>query len=126
MASRAIYEGATADAAASVSAVEGAAGPGAGCLFYPSPLSGGAMPIGFHGHEVASADSGDLFCNHLFEMLDVLAVEVGADPLDEFHFAQGAIRFNDGALGVDPLRLDSIQPRTLDRQSADQDSYSAF
>ena len=59
-------------------------------------------------------------------MLDVLAVEVGADPLDEFHFAQGAIRFNDGALGVDPLRLDSIQPRTLDRQSADQDSYSAF
>src|ERR671914_676796 len=73
-----------------------------------------------------SADSDDLFCNHLFEMLDVLAVEVGADPLDEFHFAQGAIRFNDGALGVDPLRLDSIQPRTLDRQSADRDSYSAF
>src|ERR671914_1499789 len=64
-----------------------------------------------HAWTAASADSGDLFCNHLFEMLDVLAVEVGADPLDEFHFAQGAIRFNDGALGVDPLRLDSIQPR---------------
>jgi hypothetical protein len=55
---------------------------------------------------VASADSGDLFCNHLFEMLDVLAVEVSADPLDEFHFAQGAIQFNDGALGVDPLASD--------------------
>ena len=25
-------------------------------VFYPSPSSGGAMPIGFHGHEVARGD----------------------------------------------------------------------
>ena len=73
---------------------------------------------------VTSAGSRDLFCNRLFKMLNILAREIGADTPDEFCFAQKPIRFGDCPLGVNPLWLDSIQPRALDRQLADQDSHA--
>src|SRR5205823_13692763 len=59
-------------------------------------------------------------------MLNILAREIGADTPDEFCFAQEPIRFGDCPLGVDPLWLDSIQPRALDRQLADQDSHATL
>jgi hypothetical protein len=43
-----------------------------------------------------------------------------------FCFAQEPIRFGDCPLGVDPLWLDSIQPRILERQLADQDSHATL
>jgi hypothetical protein len=76
--------------------------------------------------EVLNAGSRDLFCNHLFKMLNILAREIGADTPDEFCFAQEPIRFGDCPLGVNPLWLDSIQPRALDRQLADQDSHATL
>ena len=75
---------------------------------------------------LASAGSRDLFCNRLFKMLNILAREIGADTPDEFCFAQEPIRFSDCPLGVDPLWLDSIQPRALDRQLAEQDSHATL
>lgn len=59
-------------------------------------------------------------------MLNILAREVGADTPHEFCFAQEPIWFGDCPLGVDPLWLDSIQPRALDRQLADQDSHATL
>jgi hypothetical protein len=58
-------------------------------------------------------------------MLNVLAVEIGADTADEFGFAQEAPRFDHGPLGVNPVRFDSIQPGTLDRQLTDDDPHAA-
>jgi hypothetical protein len=59
-------------------------------------------------------------------MLNILAREIGADTPDEFCFVQEPIRFGNCPLGVDPLWLDSIQPRALDRQLADQDSHATL
>jgi hypothetical protein len=59
-----------------------------------------------------------------FKMLNILACEIGADTSDEFCFAQEPIRFGDCPLGVDLLWRDSIQPRALERQLADQDSHA--
>src|ERR671915_1571400 len=73
---------------------------------------------------VPNAGSRNLFCNRLFKMLNILAREVGADTPNELCFAQEPIRFGDCPLGMDPLWLDSIQPRALDRQLADQDSHA--
>src|SRR5919109_4118691 len=84
----------------------------------------GNLPALRSRHKAPSAGSRDLFCNRLFKMLNILAREVGADTPDEFCFAQEPIRFGDCPLGVDPLWLDSIQPRALDRQLADQDSHA--
>src|SRR5919204_2652931 len=108
MASRAIYGGATANAAASVSAVEGAGGPGAGGLFYPSPSSGGAMPIGFHGHEVAKGDDwrGCISASVLPLCADLLELEGYRDCVfrdlrgAEWGFAGGAVAVRGGALGT--------------------------
>src|SRR3982750_1855111 len=79
------------------------------------------VPDIIHEELSASAGSRDLFCNRLFKMLNILAREIGTDTPDEFCFAQEPIRFGDCPLGVDPLWLDSIQPRALDGQLADQD-----
>src|SRR5512134_3308228 len=78
----------------------------------------------FFGVPVASAVSRDLFCNDLLKMLNILAVEIGADTADELGFAQEGPRFDHGPLGVNPVRFDSIQPGTLDRQLTDDDPHA--
>jgi len=69
---------------------------------------------------VLSAISRDLLCNDLMKRLDVLAVPLGAEPLHEVGLGSAAIRCNDRSLGVNPLGLDPIPPRALDRQATDE------
>src|SRR5512134_3673591 len=55
---------------------------------------------------------------------DVLAVEVGADPFTQFGLGQEVLRFNDRALGMNPVRLNPIQPRALNRQWTDHNPHA--
>jgi hypothetical protein len=46
--------------------------------------------------------------------------ESGTNSLGQFVHGQAAIRFENAALGVEPLGFDGIEPGTLDGQSANQ------
>src|SRR4051794_5762013 len=62
--------------------------------------------------DAASAGSLDLLC----ETLQLFAAVVAADPVLDLRRRQLPIRLDDGALAVDPLRLDRVEPRGLHRQ----------
>ncbi len=51
----------------------------------------------------------------------VLTAEDGTDPIGEFLGAEQAVGLDHFALGVDPARLDRVEPGTLDRQVAGDD-----
>lgn len=53
----------------------------------------------------------------------VQTTETCADPLRDLARCQQACRFDDPSLAVQPLRLDQSEPRTLDRQRADDDPH---
>src|SRR5262249_56044634 len=54
------------------------------------------------------------------------ATEIVTRPPLDLRRRQQLLRFDDGTLAVDPLRLDRIEPGTLARQSAHQDAHPAF
>src|SRR5689334_25080684 len=62
----------------------------------------------------------------LGERREVFATEISADPLHGFSRRQFAVRFEDGAFAVHPVRLDAVEPRALDRQGTDHDAHPAF
>jgi hypothetical protein len=54
----------------------------------------------------------------------MLAIENGADPIDQFLGGQRCPRLHDAALAMSPLGFDGIQPGAHGRQATDQDAYT--
>jgi hypothetical protein len=50
---------------------------------------------------------------------------IGAHAVGYLLSGEQARGFDNGALGMDPLGLDRVEPGTLDRQVADQDAHTA-
>src|SRR5690242_17136383 len=85
--------------------------------------SGSQAPSRFRcWREVSSAGSSGILC----EWLVRLAAVVFMDPLLDLRGGQLPLRLDDGALAVEPLRLDRVQPRRLDREVADPDLAPAL
>lgn len=62
----------------------------------------------------------------LCQQFSLLTTKGVTDPLPEFLSSQEPSRFDNGAFPMDPLRLNAVEPRTLDRQPAWNDAHAMF
>src|SRR5215472_11326285 len=86
------------------------------------PATAGVEETGSPSLLRASAVSSGLLCERLMGF----AVVVIVDTLLDLRGAQLAGGLDDGALAVQPLRLDRVQPRRLDWQAAHTDLAAAL
>ena len=72
------------------------------------------------GEPAPSAESTDLLLN---EVVFMRAAEIGTGAVGDLVGREQPGGLNDGALAMDPLGLDGLEPRTLDRQIAGREAH---
>ena len=74
------------------------------------------------GMTLASAESSDLFGHDQMHL--TLTAIIGIDPCFQFVGTQQPIRFRDGPLPMDPLRVNRVEPRTFTGHVADDEAHA--